>query len=452
MTPDAGGGLFDSLYATPAAVASTDDRAWLRAMLDVEAALIRAAAHAGFVPAAAADAIVVACAADDFDATDIGRRAVGSATWVVPLVADLRARVPASARGYVHLGATSQDIVDTAMSLVVARTVDGIAASLGELGEGLARLADAHRNTPQIGRTLLQHAVPTTFGLVAAGWLTAVDEAAAELARVRHDRLAVQLGGPVGILAPYGDRGPEVVALFARELGLAEPTVPWHTNRVRIDAAATALGVVAGVVAGIAGDIALLAGSDIGEVAEGRPGGSSAMPHKRNPSRSVLAVACTQPVPGLVGTMLTAAAQELQRSAGRWQSEWPTMTMLLRLVAAAASHTNAVVAELRVDDRRMRANLDAAGDIVLADAVVERLTPALGRTRASSVTAEAAARAVQAGTTLRAALADLSPESGPIAMPGPEWSVRAASVWIDRALAAHATARALAGHDGGTDQ
>jgi 3-carboxy-cis,cis-muconate cycloisomerase len=431
------GGLFDPLYATEAVLATTGDTAWLQAMLDVEAAIARAGAKAGLVPAASAAAIAASCVAGDFDVADIGRRAVASATWIVPLVADLRARVPASARGFVHLGATSQDVIDTAMSLVVARTIDVIEPMLFDVGASLADLTRNHRNTLQIGRTLLQHAAPTTFGLVCAGWLTGVDEALVGLDRVRRDRLAVQFGGSVGTLATYGDEGVHVAALVADELGLIAPTMPWHTTRVRIDEAAAALGIVAGSLAGIAGDVALLSGSDVGEVVEGAPGGSSAMPYKRNPSRAVLVTACTHQVPALVATMLGAAAQEHQRAAGRWQAEWPTMTSLLRLVGAAATHARWLLSGLAVDVRRMRTNLDAAGDVVLADAVVARLAPAVGRTRAASVVADAAARAVRAGTTMRVALADLAPDAASIELPGPEECLGANAAWIDRALAAH---------------
>lgn len=430
-------GLFDALFATDSVLAHTDDAAWLQAMLDVEAAVASAGARTGFVPPEAAAAIREACVASDFDATDIGRRAVTSATWVVPLVADLKARVPGAARGFVHLGATSQDIIDTAMCLVAARTIDVIAAALRDASESLANLTRTHRDTLMIGRTLLQHAVPTTFGAVSAGWLVGVDEATENLTRVRNETLAVQFGGAVGTLATYGERGTEVAALVAEELGLATPTMPWHTNRVRIADTAGALGAVAGTLATVAADISLLAGSDIAEVAEGQPGGSSAMPHKRNPTRSVLVTANTHQVPGLVSTLLGAAPQEHQRAAGRWQAEWPAMTTLLRRVGAAASHAAAMLADLRVDGSRMRANLDAAGDVVLAEAVTTLLVPALGRTRASSVVADAAARSTRAGTTMRAALIDLVPEAASLTFPGPEACLGASGTWIDRALGHH---------------
>jgi len=354
--------LFDPLYAAGPVAGATGDRAWLTAMCDVEAALARAGARAGLVPAAAAEAVTEACEAfaREADPATIGERAVASATPVVPLVAALRDSVPPEFKDFVHFGATSQDVIDTAMGLVAARALDAMAVTLASVSESLARLARAHRDTPQIGRTLLQHAAPTTFGLVAAGWLVGVDEARARLRHVRRARLAVQCGGAVGTLAAYGDRGTDLVALLADELGLAAPTIPWHTTRGRIGELAAALGITAGALATVAGDVALLAASDIGEIAEGSPGGSSAMPHKRNPARAVLVTACAAQVPGLVATVLAAAPQELQRAAGRWQAEWPTVTSLLRLVGSAATHADSMLADLRVNAARMRRNLDAA--------------------------------------------------------------------------------------------
>jgi 3-carboxy-cis,cis-muconate cycloisomerase len=365
--------LFDSLFAAPAVVAATDDRAWLQAMLDVEAALARAGARAGLVPVPAAEAITAAARVDGFDAADIGRRAAASATPVIPLVSDLRAALPPHATEWVHAGATSQDIVDSALSLVAHRSCAPILADLAGAAGHLARLAEAHRRTVQIGRTLLRQAEPTTFGAVCAGWLVAVDGARSGLARVRERRLAVQLGGPVGTLAWYGERGPELVALLADELGLAEPALPWHTDRSRIAELAGALGIAAGTLATVAQDVALLSQSEVGEVSEGSPGGSSAMPHKRNPAGSVLVIAAAHRVPGLVATVLSGMAQEYQRAAGRWQAEWGSVTDLLRLVGGAAAHGRQLLAELRVYPERMRANCPVeAPSLGAADLFVSR--------------------------------------------------------------------------------
>jgi 3-carboxy-cis,cis-muconate cycloisomerase len=354
--------MFDSMSAAPAVVEATGDEAWLQAMLAAEAALAVAGAQLGLVPIEAAGAIAEAARVGRFDAGDIGRRAVASATPVIPLLSDLRAALPPAAAEHLHRGATSQDIVDTAMSLVARYACMHILEDLAAVADRLAALTREHRDTVQMGRTLLQQAVPTTFGAVCAGWLVAVDAARAGLVRARG-RLAVQLGGPVGTLSGYGDRGPELVALVAAELGLAEPVLPWHTDRTRIAELAGALGVVAGALATIALDVALLSQSEVGEVTEGSPGGSSAMPHKRNPARSVLVTAAAHRVPGLVATILAGMPQEYQRAAGRWQAEWATLTELLRLAGGTAGHARELLAGLRVHPDRMRAN---AGDATVA--------------------------------------------------------------------------------------
>src|SRR5439155_3641219 len=221
-----------------------------------------------------------------------------------------------------------------------------------------AALADAHRDPVMAGRTLGQQAVPTTFGLKAAGWLVAVDAAAAALARVE---LAVQYGGAVGTLAATGPAGAAVVGLLAEELGLAEPVLAWHTDRTRVAGLAGALGVAAGVLGKVALDVVLLAQTEVGEVAEAEGGGSSAMPHKRNPARAVLVRAAAARVPGLVATVLAAMAQEHERAAGAWQAEWVPVRDLLRLTGGAAHHAHAMLAGLRVDAAAMRRNLDRAG-------------------------------------------------------------------------------------------
>ena len=366
--------MFDGMFASPAVVAETDDRAWLRAMLDAEVGLARAGARAGLVPQEALEAIEQAATPDRFDAAGIFRRAADSATPVVPLLADLRAALPQELRGYLHLGATSQDIVDSALGLVASRAMAPILDSLGGATEQLARLAQAHRDTVHIGRTLLQRAEPTTFGAVCAGWLTAIAQARSSLRGVREHRLAVQLGGPVGTLARYGDQAPEMLRRYAAELGLAEPVLPWHTDRSRVAELAAALGIAAGALGTVALDVVLLSQHEVGEVAEGSPGGSSAMPHKRNPARSVLITAAVHRVPGLVGTVLAGMPQEYQRAAGRWQAEWATVSELLRLTGGAAGHAAALLTELRVYPDRMRANAGppAPGETGAAGLFVDR--------------------------------------------------------------------------------
>ena len=385
--------MFDALYASPEVHAATDPTAWVQAMLDVEAALARAGAATGRVPAEAAAAIVERCRVEDFDVSAIGTGAVASATPVIALLEQLRAAVPAPARGYVHLGATSQDVVDTAMVLVARRALRPLLADLSGVAERLAELAQAHRRTVQIGRTLLRQAAPTTFGAVAAGWLVAVDEAAHRLATVDRQRLAVQYGGPVGTLADLGTDAPVMLAALAADLDLAEPVVPWHTDRGRVGELAAALGGAAGALGTVALAVALLSQDELGELAEEAGGSSSAMPHKRNPAAAVLVTACAHRAPGLVATLLAGAPQELQRAAGRWQAEWGTLTDLLRVVGGAASHARRMLSGLRVHADRMQVNLELADESVraagpgYADGFVDR---ALAAHRA--VRDEAAAR------------------------------------------------------------
>lgn len=368
--------LFWTLFGSPSVDAQLDDSAWLQAMLDAEAALARAAAVAGVIPNDSAQAIAAACRADAFDAADLGRVALRSGNPVVPLVAALRDAVGDEARSHVHVGATSQDIVDTAMSLVARRALGVILGELREVAAACATLAAAHRETPMSGRTLLQQAVPTTFGLKSAGWLTAVDESRVWLTRVRDERLAAQLGGPAGTLATFGSSGTVVVGEYARVLGLAEPVVSWHTDRTRMAELASALGAAAGALGKIALDVVLLAQTEVAEVEEGESGGSSSMPHKRNPIRAVLARACARRVPALAATMLGAMPQEHERAAGGWHAEWETLSDLLRLTGGAATHVHVTLSGLRVHAGRMRANLDAtldvSGDVRAAGALVDR--------------------------------------------------------------------------------
>lgn len=306
--------LFDGTYARGRAAELVSEGAWLQALLDVEAALARANAAAGSVPAEAAERIAAVCRAERFDARALAREAADHATVVVPLVRALRAQVGDADAGFVHLGATSQDVVDSAAMVLAGRALDAIADDLDGAAAAACALAREHRATPMIGRTLLQQALPTTFGLRAAGWMHGLDGARQRLLAVRSNELWVQLGGPVG----SGD--PRVAAAVARELGLTEPLLPWHTIRLPIAALAGALGATSGIVAKIARDVTLLAQDEVGELREGGEGrgGSSAMAHKRNPVAAVSALACARRTPALVATLLASMEQEHERAAGAW--------------------------------------------------------------------------------------------------------------------------------------
>jgi 3-carboxy-cis,cis-muconate cycloisomerase len=342
--------LFDGIYARGETAAQVSAAAWLQAMLDVEAALPVAVG----APAEAARQIAEACRAESFDVGALAAETARNATPVVGLVAALRAAVPETAREYVHAGATSQDIVDTALMLVAQRALGPLLADARAAADHAAALAQEHRHTHMIARTLLQQALPTTFGLRAAGWLVGIDEACDRLATVAGAELAVQMGGPVG------GGSPRIAARLAAELGLAEPVMPWGAIRVRPANLATALGTLAGVLSKVARDVTLLSQSEVAEVAEGEAGGSSAMAHKRNPVAAVSTLACTERVPGLVATILAAMEQEHERAAGAWQAEWGTHTELLRLTGSAVAWTETMLGGLHVDGDRMAANLAAS--------------------------------------------------------------------------------------------
>jgi 3-carboxy-cis,cis-muconate cycloisomerase len=367
MGPD---GLFDALYARGPLAAALDGRAWLGAMLEVEAALARACAAEGLIPAASAGVIAEACNPDRFDLVTIAAAAGGSATPVIAIVAALREAVGPEVAPHVHLGATSQDVIDTASMLLARRGLEHLDADVATAMSAAAALAEGHRDSPMAARTLLQQAQASTFGLRAAGWLVGLEEAAGRLREVAATRLAVQMGGPAGT------RGPQIAARVASELGLAEPTLPWDAIRVRPAELACALGVLAGVLAKIAGDVVLFAQTEVAELREGGGpgrGGSSSMAHKRNPVASVSVLACSARVPGLVATMLASMRQEHERAAGNWQAEWGTLSDLLTLVGSAAAWTADLLANLEVDVARMRehaAGLD--GDTGAIGALIDR--------------------------------------------------------------------------------
>jgi 3-carboxy-cis,cis-muconate cycloisomerase len=359
-------------------------------MLDAEHALAKAGVAVGLVPADAASRIGEACHADLFDAARIADdgRAVGNPAE--PLVRELRTAVGADAAEYVHLGATSQDIVDTAAMLVSRHAAALVLAELDRLADGCAELARTHRSTPMAARTLLQQAVPTTFGLKAAGWLVAVLEARRRLAAVRDERLAGQLGGAAGTLAALGDDALEIVRLYAQELGLAEPLLPWHANRQRVAELGAALDATAGAAAKVGRDLVLLAQTEVSEVAEAPGGGSSTMPQKRNPVRSTLAVACERLAHAHAGVLLGELAHEHERAVGGWHAEWEALSGALAFAGGAAAAAADAVAGLEVDAARMQANLEASGGLVVAERVSFTLTPRLGRRQAHEVVAEAA--------------------------------------------------------------
>jgi 3-carboxy-cis,cis-muconate cycloisomerase len=354
-------GLFDGISRRGPVAVLVGDAAYLRAMLDTEAALAEAQAAVGLVPAAHAEAIAAVCAEiSRFDITRLSGAATAAGNPVVPLVEQLRAAVGGAAADHVHLGVTSQDIIDTATMLVARDAVTAVIADTEAAADAAAALAEEHRTTLMAGRTLLQQAQPTTFGVKAAGWLAGLDDAAALLRSVRDGRLAVQLGGAAGTRAGLHPHGPEIARRLGDELGLTVPALPWHTNRSRIGELAGALGVTSAALSKPARDVTLLAQTEVGEVREGVAGrgGSSAMPHKHNPVAAVATLASAAQAPGLVALILAAAGgHEHERAAGAWHAEWHPLRELLVAVGSAAAWLADCLGHLEVDADRMRANI-----------------------------------------------------------------------------------------------
>jgi 3-carboxy-cis,cis-muconate cycloisomerase len=372
---------FEPLFVPAALREATGDRAWLAAMLEFEQALARVTGAA-------------AVEAPELDPEAIAEAGRASGNPLVPLVEQLGPDA--------HRGATSQDALDTASVLVARRALRLIDAELAGVAGRCAELAAEHRDTPMAARTLLQQALPTTFGLKAAGWLVAVDEARDRLAGVV---LEVELGGAAGTLAALGDDGLRVLAALAAELELAEPVLPWHTRRGRIGELGAALALAAGAVEKIALDVKLMAQTEVGEVSEssaGGRGGSSTLPHKRNPVGAALAIACAHGARGAASVLLGAQAQEHERAAGAWQAEWEPLSRALALTGGAAAALGESLGGLEVDAARMRANLDLTGGLLMTEAVVT----ALGTPEAKSVVGAAARRSVESGRPLRDELAE----------------------------------------------
>ena len=412
-------------------------RAWLEAMLEFESALARAEAHVGIVPSEAVAAISERCDPGLYDFDDLLERGRAVGSPPEPLVRALREKVGGDAAGYVHWGATSQDVMDTASMLVARGALDLVLVELEGLTASLARLAEAHRSTPMAARTMLQQALPTTFGLKAAGWLVAVLESRGILGAVR-ERLAVQFGGAAGTLAAVGEHGPAILRLLAEDLGLAEPVLPWHTNRVRIAELGAALATTSGVLAKIALDVVLLAQTEVDEAREEIGGGSSTLPHKHNPIESTLARACARLVDGYASVLATGLEQEHERAAGAWHAEWEALSGALAYTGGAAHAVGQAVGSLQVDGERMQRNLGATDGLVLAERVSFALATRYGRAESHDIVREAASRVAASGRSLadelredeRVGLSDSELD----ALLDPATYLGSAEAFVDRAL------------------
>ena len=424
------------------------DRALVDAMIEFEAALLRALATLKLAPVEAADELSSAVdqGALDLDLAELGRATGQQGTPVPGLLRALRRQLSDAAAAHLHTGATSQDVIDTAMMLVTRRALDVVLADLSAAADACASLVERHRGSIEPGRTLLQQALPLTFGLKAAAWLTGLDGAVAQLREVRDRELALQFGGAVGSLASLGDRGLDVAAELGDQLGLPVPDVPWHTIRLRPARVACALGTALGVTGKIGRDVVLLAQTEVAEVTEGGGegrGGSSTLPHKRNPVGAVALVACAQQGPGLVATMLAAMGQEHERGAGTWQSEWETLPALLRLTGSASALVRELLTGLEVDAEKMRADVDMTGGLVMSESVAAALAPAIGRAEAQGLVERAARQSVDGGRPFRdvlletPAVADSLGSNGLDAALDPASYLGVTAELIDRALAAH---------------
>lgn len=402
--------LLAPMLSSAAMRAVCDDRSTLQNMLDFEAALARAEAVTDVIPASAVGPIEAACKADRFDMTALAEAATRSGNLAIPLVKTLTADVgkaDTEATRYVHWGATSQDVIDTATMLMLRAGIAALDADLGRAIKGFAALARGHRNTAMVARTWLQHALPMPFGLKAAEYASSLARSRCRLRRIAREGLALQFGGAAGTLAALGDKGLAVAERLAQELDLPLPEAPWHTHRDRIAEAASCFAILAGSCGKIARDVSLLMQTDVAEAfepaGEGR-GGSSTMPHKRNPVAAASALGAATMAPQLAATILAAQVQDHERSAGPWHAEWPTLPQLMLVTSGALAAIVDIAEGLEVDAARMRRNLDATQGLIMAEAVTFALADKIGKSDAHHLVEGASKRAAAENKHLREVL------------------------------------------------
>jgi 3-carboxy-cis,cis-muconate cycloisomerase len=416
--------LLDGFFLSPSVEPLFRDAAAVQSILAFEAALARAQARGGIISAAAAEAISSSCRVELFDLPSLAQAMPSAGNLAIPLLKQLNAivgRNSPDALRYVHFGATSQDALDTGLVLQLRDAIRLIETDLDTIVSALVDLSQTHRATLLVARTWLQHALPTTFGFITAGWLDAFLQHRQRLEDQRQHSLVLQFGGAAGTLAALGDHGPQITKLLAEELSLPIPRIPWHAQRERIAATATTLGLLSGTMAKIARDLSLYMQTEVGELSEppssGR-GGSSTMPHKQNPVASAAIFASASRVPALVSTVLSAMSGEYQRSLGAWQSEWETVPEIVRLTAGGTHQLASLLPRLTVNAEKMRANLDLTHGLIFAEAVSLGLSEKLNRTSAHKLVESACRRAQFEKRHLRAVLSEdpdvtaiLSPES-----------------------------------------
>jgi len=405
--------LIESLATTEPLAEIFADGSVLQAMLDFEIGLARAESRAGIVPKFAAETISTVARASEFDVPALSRAMFRAGTVAIPLVKALTEKVRArdqEAAGWVHWGATSQDVADTALVLLLTRAYPIVAGDLQRLKKSLAQLSEQHKATVMLGRTLLQAAPPITFGLKAAGWLGALHRSTERFKSACDEALVLQFGGASGTLASLGDKGMVVARALAEELGLSYPEAPWHTHRDRLANLVCCCGIVTGSLGKMARDISLLMQTEVGEVAEpgseGR-GGSSTMPHKRNPIACSLTLSAAQRVPALVASFLSAMVQEHERAAGNWQSEWPVIASIVQLTGVAAASMAEVAEGLTVHAERMRQNMDNIKGLIFAERAMMLLAATLGRDVAHRLLEDATCKSIAQNKRLSAVLQEL---------------------------------------------
>ncbi len=404
------GDLLGPLFASAKMRAALSDRAMLQHMLDVEAALARAEAATGVIPRRAADPIAAACQAKRFDIAALGIAAGNAGNVAIPLVKALTAAVARrdkQAARFVHWGATSQDIIDTATVLALREASALLERDLAQAIKGFVSQAKKHRTSVMAGRTWLQQALPTTFGLKAAGYAASLARARTRMIAAAEEASVLQFGGASGTLAALGKKGVAVSKAFARSLKLEATPAPWHAHSDRIANAGSTIAIAVCECGKIARDVSLLMQTEVGEVFEpagtGR-GGSSTMPQKRNPTLSAQILAASNLAPGLASSLLAGLVNEHERGTGGWQASWLALPQLLLIASGAFERTAEIATGLEVDKTRMRANLEVSNGLIMAEAVQFALAEKLGKMQAHDLVAKASKQALRSGKHLRGAL------------------------------------------------
>lgn len=449
MTQRPGNQLFDAYFTARDMREVFCDQGRVQAMLDFEAALARAEARVGLTPSAAVAPIAAACNAGLYDFAALGEAIATAGNSAIPLVKALGKQIAATsaeAERYVHLGATSQDVMDTGLVLQLRQALELIESDLAQLADSLAVQAQRHAATPLAGRTWLQHATPVTLGMKIAGWLGAVTRSRQRLRELKPRLLVLQFGGASGTLAALGEQALPIAEALAEELQLTLPEQPWHTQRDRVVEFGAVLGLIAGSLGKFGRDISLLMQTEAAEVFEPSApgkGGSSTMPHKRNPVGAAVLIGAATRVPGLVSTLFSAMPQEHERSLGLWHAEWETLPEICCLVSGSLQQARLLARGLEVDAERMSRNLELTQGLVLAEAVSIVLAQRVGRDTAHHLLEQCCKRAVAEQRHLRAVLGDEPKVTTELSnaeldhLLNPAHYLGQAKTWVERAVAEH---------------